>query len=73
MKSSGMESVLAPRKKSGRQTVAVRIDASIAKKAKSVAEDRGIDLSDFLSEALHAVVEREWAKIIKRIDTEHKN
>jgi hypothetical protein len=45
----------------------------IAKKAKSIADDHGVDLSEFLSEILQATVEREWAKIIKRIDSEHRN
>lgn len=71
MKAIGMESVLAPRKRSGRQTTAVRIDSVVAKKAKTIADDRGVDLSEVLTEFLRVPVDREWAKIIKRIDSEN--
>jgi len=65
-----MESVLSPRKKSDRQTLAVRIDAAIVKKAKTIAADKGVDLSVYLSDALLATVQRDWIKIVKQIDNE---
>lgn len=56
------------RKKSGRKTSAVKIDASIAMKAARVAEDRGIPVSEYLTEMVRDRVEREWLKIVKRAD-----
>ncbi len=57
---------VSPRKKSGRKTIAVRIDAPIGKKAQTVADDRGIPVSEYLSELLRGAVDRDWLKIVKR-------
>ncbi len=54
------------RKKSENKTQAVRIDASVAMKAARVAEDRGVPLSQFLTELVKDRVEREWLKIVQR-------
>jgi hypothetical protein len=50
-------------------TVPVKVERSIAQKAKIVASDRGIDLAAYVSESLRAIVERDWSKIVKRIDS----
>ncbi len=50
-------------------TVPVKIERSIASKAKIVASDRGVDLAAYVSEALRATVDRDWSKIVKRIDS----
>jgi hypothetical protein len=49
-------------------TVPIKVDRSIASKAKIVASDRGIDVSAYVSEILRAIVDRDWSKIVKRID-----
>lgn len=56
------------RKKTGRRTSAVKIDASVAMKAARVAEDRGMPVSEYLTDLLRDRVEREWLKIVKRAD-----
>lgn len=54
------------RKKSGRKTAAVKIDASVAMKLARIAEDRGEHVSDLLTEMVRERVEREWLRIVKR-------
>jgi hypothetical protein len=50
-------------------TVPVRIERSIAAKAKIVASDRGLDLAAYISDSLRLIVERDWSRIVKRIDS----
>jgi hypothetical protein len=47
-------------------TVAVKIDRTLAGKARMIATDKGQSLADFISEALRGVVDREWAKMVRR-------
>lgn len=54
------------RKKSERPTGAVRMEASIIRKAQTIADDLGIPVSEYLSDLLRDRVEREWLKIVKR-------
>jgi hypothetical protein len=63
---SGTGTATLGRKKTGRRTQAVKIDASLAMKAGRIAEDRGIAVSDLLSEMLRERIEREWLKLVKR-------
>jgi hypothetical protein len=42
------------------------MDAPIVKKAQTVADDRGIPVSEYLSELVRGSVERDWLKIVKR-------
>ena len=63
---NGGAATLSPRKKSGRRTIAVKMDAPIVKKAQVVADDRGIPVSEYLSEMVRGRVESDWLKIIKR-------
>lgn len=48
-------------------TVAVKIDRALAGKARMIAIDQGVDMADYLSEAMRATVERDWAKMVKRV------
>ena len=50
-------------------TVPIKVDRGIAAKAKIVASDRGIDLAAYVSEVLRATVDKDWSKIVKRIDS----
>jgi hypothetical protein len=54
------------RKKSGRRTIATKIDAVIVRKAQTVADDLGVPVSEYLSGLLRERVERDWLKIVKR-------
>jgi CHASE3 domain sensor protein len=49
-------------------TIPIKVDRGIAAKAKIVASDRGVDLASYVSETLRATVERDWSRIVKRID-----
>jgi len=55
-----------PRKKSGRSTKPVRVESSIAAKAEKIAIDRGVDVSEYVSEVLRGPVERDWLRLVKR-------
>lgn len=66
MRSAIAESALSPRKKSGRKTMAVKMDAPVVKKAQTVADDRGIPVSEYLSDLVRSMVERDWLRIVKR-------
>lgn len=54
------------RKKSERPTQAAKIEASIVRKAQTVADDLGVPVSEYLSGLLRDRVERDWLKIVKR-------
>jgi hypothetical protein len=57
-------------KKDGAQpmkTTPVRIDSGVVIRAKIAAEDKGLDMSDYLSEILKPTVDRDWAKARKKI------
>lgn len=49
-------------------TKAVKIDRGIAGKAEMIAKDRGIDLASYVSEAIRATVDRDWAKLVRKLD-----
>ena len=51
-------------------TVAVKIDRALAGKAKMIATDKGVDLADYLSGALRGIVERDWAKMVRKVGGE---
>jgi hypothetical protein len=51
-----------------RHEIRPKIDRGLVTKAKIVASDRGIDTAMYLSEALRPIVERDWVKIVKRIE-----
>lgn len=60
---------MAKKKNSGSEppTKAVKIDRSLAGKAQMIATDRGVPLADYLSETIRSAVERDWAKMVRRI------
>jgi hypothetical protein len=49
------------------KTTPVKIDTRLARKAKTIADDKGISLSDYLSEILRGPIERDWGKILKKL------
>jgi hypothetical protein len=58
---------VAKEKKSPLKTTPVRIDTGLVRKAKTIAEDKGIDLSDYISGVIRGPIERDWTKILKKI------
>jgi len=56
------------RPKSGRDDVTAKIDRGLMMKAKIVASAKKITLAEYLSETLQAHVERDWTKVIRKID-----
>lgn len=53
-----------------RKTKTVKLDAILARKAKTVCEDSGVDVSDYLSDLVRQTVERDWARVMKKINAE---
>jgi hypothetical protein len=49
-------------------TKAVKIDRALAGKAQMIATDKGMTLADYISEALRSVVEKDWGKMVRRVD-----
>jgi hypothetical protein len=61
------------KKKSGKgeaPTKAVKIDRALAAKAQMIATDRGMPLADYISETLRGAVEKDWAKMVRRVGGE---
>jgi hypothetical protein len=55
--------------KSKRDDVAVKIDRTLAHKAKPIASRRGMTLAEYLSEANRPMIEREFAKVVREMGT----
>jgi hypothetical protein len=62
------EAVMAKKKNDGADppTKAVKIDRALAAKAQMIATDRGIPLAEYVSATLRGVIERDWAKMVRR-------
>ncbi len=54
-------------KKRELKLTAVKVDATLARKAKTIAEDRGIPLSTDMSGAVEAAVTKDWPKVLKKL------
>jgi predicted HicB family RNase H-like nuclease len=55
------------RKKTGRISN-VRIDSTLAHKAKVIAASNGVSMSEYISELLRDGIDREWPKVVKSVD-----
>ncbi len=51
-----------------RNDKAVKIDRTLATKAKMIAESRGISVAEYLSGLLRAPIEKDWPKAIDAIN-----
>jgi predicted HicB family RNase H-like nuclease len=51
-------------------TVAVKIERSLAGKAKMIATDKNVSLAEYISEIIRPTVERDWGKLIKKTEGE---
>lgn len=49
------------------KTTPVRIDNGVVIKGKIAAEDKGVELSEYFSDLLRPIVERDWARARKKI------
>lgn len=63
-----LDAPMAKKKAEGNEppTKAVKIDRALAGKAQMIATDRGVDLANYISEVLRGVVERDWAKMVRK-------
>jgi hypothetical protein len=61
-----------PRKKSGSgpKLAATKVDRDLIHKAKLIAADRGEPMAGYLSAILRPVVEKDWAKMIRKAGSE---
>jgi hypothetical protein len=62
------EMTMAKKKPGGSEppTKAVKVDRALAAKAQMIATDRGVSLADYISDALRGMVEKDWAKMVRR-------
>jgi len=49
------------------KTTPVKIDTGLVRKARTIAEDKGIDLSEYLSAIVKGQIERDWTKVLRKI------
>jgi hypothetical protein len=54
------------------KTRAAKLDAGLLRKAKTIADDKGVDLSEYLTAIIKPVVTRDWAKFAKKIIEEEE-
>jgi hypothetical protein len=59
-------------KRSERDDVTVKIDRGIVSRAKMVASARNVPLAEYLSELIRSPVARDFAKEMRRIESEEK-
>jgi hypothetical protein len=50
-----------------RKTTPVKVDVGLVRKAKRIAEDKEMDLSEYVSGLLRGAIERDWKKILRKI------
>jgi hypothetical protein len=57
------------KKKTGPQppTRAVKIDVKLVTRAQAVCDDRGLKLSEYLSEILRPTVDKDWLKVLAQL------
>ena len=67
MVSAGVLDVAKKKEGAGLKTTPVKIETGLARKARTIAEDKGIDLSDYLSGLIRGAIDRDWTKILKKI------
>jgi hypothetical protein len=63
---AGVMDVAKP-KATGLKTTPVKIETGLVRKARTIAEDKGIDLSEYLSGVVRGAIERDWTKVLKKI------
>jgi hypothetical protein len=59
---------MAKKKDEGSRTMAVKLDARLAKKARSVADERGISVSAYLAEITGPRITKDWERLMRAID-----
>jgi hypothetical protein len=63
---------VAKKKQGPQRTTPVKIDTGLVRKARTIAEDKGIDLSEYLSETLRGPLEKDWMRVLKKIVEERE-
>jgi hypothetical protein len=54
------------RKKTGRTSV-VKIASELARKAKAISADKGISMSEYLSDAIQVAVTKDWPGVLTKL------
>jgi hypothetical protein len=65
--SAGVLDVAKKKEGSAFRTTPVKIETALVRKARTIAEDKGVDLSEYLSGLIRGAIDRDWTKILKRI------
>jgi hypothetical protein len=64
---TGVLDVATKKEGSGLRTTPVKIETALARKARTIAEDKGVDLSEYVSGLIRGAIDRDWTKILKKI------
>jgi hypothetical protein len=65
--SAGVLDVAKKQEGSAFRTTPVKIETGLVRKARTIADDKGVDLSEYLSGLIRGAVDRDWTKILKKI------
>jgi hypothetical protein len=49
------------------KTTPVKIETGLVRKARTIAQDKGMDLSEYLSGVIRSGIARDWTKVLKKI------
>jgi hypothetical protein len=67
MSASGAITVARQKEGAGSKTAPVKMESSLVRKARAIADDKGVDLSAYVSGIVRPVIERDWSKVLKKI------
>jgi hypothetical protein len=65
--SAGVLDVAKKKDGAGFRTTPVKIETGLVRKARTIADDKGVDLSEYLSGLIRGAIDRDWTKILKKI------
>ena len=63
----GGVAAMAKAKGAGLKTTPVKLETGLVRKARTIAEDKGLDLSEYLSGVVRGAIDRDWTRVLKKI------
>jgi hypothetical protein len=61
--------IMAKKKPDELKLGAVKVERDIISKAKLIAADQGKPVASYLSDSLRPIIDRDWAKMVRKADT----
>jgi hypothetical protein len=59
-------------KTSERQDVSIKFDKTLAGKARLISQGRGVSMAEYLSEMTRAIIDRDYAKLMRELEAGDK-